>query len=301
MTKIVPKSVSLKIEIELPTDHKAVKMEMSADGFVSLLDEEGNDVTAKEIKRVAFYPREKGPKYQSLSAIKSGGLSVGGLHELAALDHFVVIDTNTNIIDGVSVSVAYFLVLKLVREDNGFRLVSHDGRSHAYEFHSIDKGNPELLAILKVANDIKKYNPLAANIAFINDSDISNQNSYAVGELAIYGDIYLPPGFNLWYASADTGQELLNKIYRICDKASAEQLKKLKSTGLNREGMLALDEDPDVLFRYKYFPNLKIDNPFVQDTHLTENSTALLTFIGAEQSLTEQWTINPAVIRKTKK
>jgi hypothetical protein len=275
----MPKRVDLSLTIELPENHGAERLTIQPDGRVKIIDKSGKELIPARVERATHYERAKGRKYQARASVNRGYASVGGLAELACLDHFIVIDTNTIDIDGTTVSVAFFIVCRLIPENAGFRLASIDDRGHAYEFQGI-KGNAEMLAMLKVANDtVRGRGALGkSRIAFVTDCDLANHEAISKRERAIYGEHYLPEGFTLIYASADTGQELTNKLIRFCDAQATKYLNKVKSGGLRRTGLAPLDEDKSVSFRYTYYTDLKIMNPNVTGTTITANTKSSIDF-----------------------
>lgn len=275
----MPKRVDLSLTIELPDNHGAERLTIQPDGRVKIIDKSGKELIPARVERATHYERAKGRKYQARVSVDRGYASVGGLEELARLDHFIVIDTNTIDIDGTTVSVAFFIVCRLIPENAGFRLASIDDRGHAYEFQGI-KGNAEMLAMLKVANDtVRRRGALGTSrIAFVTDCDLANHEAISKRERAIYGEHYLPEGFTLIYASADTGQELTNKLIRFCDAQATKYLNKIKGGGLRKTGFAPLDEDKSVSFRYTYYPDLKIVNPNVTGTTITANTKSSIDF-----------------------
>jgi len=104
----MPKRVDLSLTIELPENHGAERLTVQPDGRVRIVDKSGKELTPTCVERATHYERAKGRKYQARVTVDQGYATVGGLDELARLDHFIVIDTNTIEIDGTTVSVAFF-------------------------------------------------------------------------------------------------------------------------------------------------------------------------------------------------
>ena len=62
-------------------------------------------------------------------------------------------------------------------------------------------------------------------VAIVVDSELGALQQYNKREKPLVQDIYLPPGFTLVYASADSGMEFIaNQLIRICDKCAGEVL-----------------------------------------------------------------------------
>lgn len=149
------KRVDLTITIKLPDDHGGVGLSIDNSGNIRIIDNDGNEITPESVKRAAHYDRPKGKKYQSNISAEGILATINGLEELADLDSFIVVDTNSIDIENTKVSVAFFVVCRLIKKHKGFTLESLDNCGHAYEFHDVS-GNPELLSIYRIANDTLK-------------------------------------------------------------------------------------------------------------------------------------------------
>lgn len=282
------KRSDLTISVELPDGHNADRLSIAPDGSVKVFDKSGNEIKLEKMARAMHYERPKGPKHQSFSETQGQSVSVGGLDEFSQLSSFVAIDTNTEEINGIKVSAASFVVCRLLREEGGYRVESLDGCGHIYEFHNVP-GNPEMLAILKVAYDTLKGRGVSREneISFICDSDMGNHCSFSLREKPIYGEHYLPKGFFLTYASTDTGQELTNKLLRFCDTHSRSYLASLRSgeREMRTSNLQLLQEDTSVGFRYFYFPSLTISDSLITGVSLTDETTVSVQLSGASDVL----------------
>lgn len=276
------KRVDLSIEINLPKDHQADKISYDYDsGTLQVLDKNGVPIPDLNIQRAVHYERPKGKKYQSLMQVKGKHISVSGMEEISGLDSFFVIDTNNRLINGVRVSAAFFIRLKLVADNEKFRVVSVDKRAFVYEFHNVpDNSNPEMLAILKVANDVVRYerNLRPASIGFVTDSELGSHKDISERTVPIYGKAYLPKYFRLMYASADTGQETLNQLLRICDKTSTNYLENLEKNGLERSKLKIVLEEPSVRFRCKVFTGVTVEHELLNELSIDNDSQLSVLF-----------------------
>jgi hypothetical protein len=271
------KPSKLVVTIDLPDNHNATRLSVQPDGSIRLFDANGNEVDAVRTMRSMQYERPKGPKHQTKATSLTNKASVGGLEELASLDHFIVIDTNTKQISGSKVSAAFFIACRLRRHGNKYEIQSLDNRGHVYEFHNT-AGNPEMLAILRLQNDIIKFTPDTGKVAFITDSELGRHESICSRSEPIYGNVFLNEKFTLIYASSDTGQELTNKLIRFCDAQSSEHLKKVEQAGLNECKVNPLPEDSTTQYRFITYNDLKIFNPEITGVELMESSTATILF-----------------------
>lgn len=260
----MPKKVNLTVTITLPDDHGGGRLSIDPEGNVKFIDNDGNEVIPETVERATHYERPKGPKFQSKTSATGIQATVSGLEELAALDSFIVVDTNSLEIDETKVSAAFFIVCKLVKLKEGYSLQSLDNCGHVYEFHNVLE-NPELLSIFRIANDTVKTREIPNNIfvGIVTDTELDKHQEYSSGTTPIYLNEKLPSGFKLLYASSDSGQELLNALIKFCDKESSKYLRKMQSSGLKREGLGELTEDRSIPYRYTYYPDLSISDSVI--------------------------------------
>jgi hypothetical protein len=144
--------------------------------------------------------------------------------------------------------------------EGSYRL-EHEPRLNIYEFHNVS-GNAELLAILKIANDVVRGGLLPTqSAAFVSDCHLGLQQAVSERRTPLYGTHLLPPGFKIFYASSDTGSEFLNGIIRFCDKQSTLYLKQYEENSLPSTEQLVLQEDPAVTYRFMSRSGLEVVNP----------------------------------------
>ena len=262
------KPVNLSIEIGLREGDKAKSISITPSGEIVLADEDGKEVASEYMDRALHYERpdrpDKGPKIQGRHKQTDESATVGGLKELARYDSIFVIDTNTRALKKGTVSAACFIRIQFFPDGEKFKIVCEEGRLNIYEFHNVG-GNPEFFSILKVANDVLKSESKQAerNIAIVTDTELDSHDDINSRTTPIYGPHYLPVGFTLLYASSDTGQEVLNRLIRFCDRRADIYLSKLKKGGANAPGLHTLSEDNSVKYRFTYYNDLEIINPVV--------------------------------------
>lgn len=276
------KPIDISIEIELPKDHHANRLTFDhSSGQIQVLDEHGSPIAGLRTQRAVHYERPKGKKYQSLMQVRGNHISVSGMEEIEDLDSFFVIDTNNRVISGIRISATFFIRLKLLRIDNKYKIEPIDKQAFLYEFHNIpEASNPEMLAILKVANDVIRHerNLKPASIGFVTDSELRSHRDISERAVPIYGRAYLPKCFRLLYASSDTGQEILNQLLRVCDKTSTNYLDQLEKEGLNQTRLNVALEEPSVRFRCKSFTDVTIEHGLLNELSLNTDSKITVNF-----------------------
>ncbi len=270
------KPVDLTIQFKLPLGAKVTKASILPNGDIVLLDEKGNEVIPVYMDRTLQYSRKKGPKVQNRRKLQGQYTSVNGLKELACFDSIFVIDTNTKQIGGNVISVACFVCCWIRPHGNDYR-VECEPRLNIYEFHNVT-GSPELLGMLKVANDVIRSDgcPTERCFAIVTDAHLGAHDAINARHASLYGSHILPAGFQLIYASSDTGREVLNGIIRFCDQQASRYLQLYEDGGLPRRELTQLPEDPTVVYTHVFRNDLEIDNPVISGLRLQEGTKVSL-------------------------
>ncbi|OYY49678.1 MAG: hypothetical protein B7Y48_05425 [Methylophilales bacterium 28-44-11] len=268
-----PEPVKMTISYELPDGHSELKLGKDEFGSLKILDENGNEVKPLKSTRSTYYDRATKPKYQTVFHHDNNYTTIGGLKELAELQSFFVIDTNTDFIANKRVSISFLMRLKLVVVDGGYKAIPVDKNVFIFEFIGVPKEeNPEMLAILKLANDILAEESDSHNspIWLINDSDLGNHLDFSTQKSPIYGTQFLPNPFRISYASSDTGAEAINQLFKIADGKAKDYFKRIKNGSFGGNHLIPLKEDNRVLFTCHPLPIEKFESCIIKE------STAIL-------------------------
>ncbi len=258
-----PKAVNLALKFSVPEGSGTVTTTITPSGEIKHADLDGAPIVTTEMERTLFYKRPRKPKIQSRNKVDGGRLTIGGLEELAEYDAVFVTDANSKVIGENKITAAGFIKLRFLPEGEGVRLVS-DGMFNIYEYHDVS-GNPEMLNILKVSNDVLPNDGKdnALRLAFITDSELGSLDEFNSREKPIYQDHFLPDGVHLLYASSDTGREVVNQLVRLCDKGASDYLSRIENGETFNGDFRALREDTSVRYRFLYRDDLIIENPVV--------------------------------------
>jgi hypothetical protein len=266
------KPVDLTIQFSIPPGQKAAKASIRPNGDLLILDEDGNEIVPESMSRTVQYSRKKGPKIQNQRHFRAQYASIGGLLELSKFDSIFVIDTNTKRIGSDMVSATCFVCCRLVPDGKSYRLEC-EPTVNIYEFRNVS-GSAEMLGILKVSTDVtasEGYSP-QRRFAVVTDTELNKHQSINSRDQPVYGAHLLPVGFELIYASSDTGQEVLNRIIRFCDKQATHYLKLFEESALPQRELRQLREDPTVLYSYVFRNDLEIVNPVVNGLKLQDGA-----------------------------
>lgn len=262
------KAANLIISFAVPKNKKVTGVSITPAGDILLKDEEGAVIAPENLVREVSYDRPKGPKVQSRQRLDGNVGCVGGLRELCRYESVFCIDTNTRVIGGNHVSAACFVCCQFRLDGEKFR-VECEEKVNVYEFHNVPS-SPELLAILKVARDIKRSSDFSDGLrfAFVTDSELGMHGDFNARRKPIYGNYCLPEGFSLLYASTDTGQEVLNRILRFCDRRAGKYLDFLEEGTVKVTSLNILEEDERIRYRYMFQEGLEIVNPLVSEMRI---------------------------------
>lgn len=266
------KSPSMSIRFGFAPGTKAAKATITDIGELVFTDDEGKPIVPEYVDRAVYYDRASKPKVQSRRRSASTLASVRGLSELTRYNALCVVDTNTRVIGGKKVSAAGVVCCRIISKGGEFRL-DCEKRFRVYEFHDV-QGNPELLAILKIANDIRASG--GTNVAFINDSALGLHDAINARSVPIYGKYALPDGFHIIYASADTGGEVANGLIRFCDREARKYLQYLERGEIKNVPLVDLDEDCSVKFRLLSRTDIEFSCPPLTGLALQPGSTVTL-------------------------
>lgn len=274
------KPANLTIQFRLPEGAKTSSLAIEPSGRIVFTDEDGKNVVPEYMERVISHHRPNRPdKPKVLARHKQTNAlaTVGGLQELTRYDSIIVIDTNTNTLKQESVSIACFIRCQVLPEGENFRFVCEEGRLNVYEFYNIG-GKPEMVSILKVANDIlnsaEKQEEL--NIAIVTDSELGSHDSINSRKTPVFGPHCLPKGFTLLYARERPLQDTLNRLILICHKQANTHLSYLKQSIVESPEFQVLPEDHSVKYRFATYDDFKLMNSTVSGITIAEGTEITL-------------------------
>jgi hypothetical protein len=157
-------------------------------------------------------------------------------HQLLAYDHLIAIDTNTNQVNGstVSITAAYHIFPEKLEQGHA--------QCRAAVIMLLELWNvvekPENMGWYQVLNAINEHTiEFAGKIGLIVDSDLGNHQAFNTREKPILGDYYLPENVNIIYGSDKGGAEHLStKMIKYCHDLASD-LYKSQNLLLNTAGL----------------------------------------------------------------
>ena len=258
----------MEVSLKLPENHSGLRARIDSNGEIKLFDVNDNEV--KPIKSTRSVFEKKPQKNKQLTRVEMVGdtVSIGGLKELHNLDSFFVMDTSTKNINGQRVSVCFLMRVKLLKANSGYIPTNKDKDAFVFEFYGVKaEYNPEMLAILKLANDVQGSEHIEAKtkIGIVTDCDMASHSAISNQLIPLYKDKFLPKNFVLIYAK-DQGGDAINQLLGFCDKRAKDYLKKLELGIWGGKTFNPIQEDKDVLFTCHTVPIELFDMGVIYDS-----------------------------------
>lgn len=258
----------MEVSLELPENHSGLRVRIDPNGEIKLFDVNDNEVKPTKSTRSVFEKKPQKNKQLTRMEMLGDSVSIGGLKELHNLDSFFVIDTSTKNINGKRVSVSFLIRVKLLKEESGYIPINKDKYAFVFEFYGVKaENNPEMLAILKLANDVLVSEHLdeQTKIGIVTDCDMANHSAISSQLISLYRDKFLPKNFVLIYAK-DQGGDAVNQLLGFCDKRAKGYLKKLEQGTWGGKTFNPIQEDKDVLFACHPVPIELFDMGIIHDS-----------------------------------
>lgn len=211
------KQVDYSIEIDFAEATEVRSITLRGDGKASL--ETSNGATPVAIRYLNGYDRIKGKKTLIEVPLSELNLKANShFDQLSTYKTIYFIDTNTKIIENVSVSVSA-IILGAVKRIDELTYQIRPIYTCILEAHNCI-GSQEAFSITVLQSLIASGEgySLSNKIAIVNDASLRNQRSINEREIPIYDEVFLLPNTNLIYASTDAGIDLLNRLLKMCDK-----------------------------------------------------------------------------------
>lgn len=267
------KELHLVTSVSFEPGHTATGFTVK-NGRIQVVDESGNAVSPVKTNRILFTERNKGPKVRSMLTLENACSTIDGNIDWTNFDSVIVIDTNKIELDGEAVGVGAFMHLRFSEWHDGV-LVELVTRQLNYIELTPCLGNPELQAILRVADAVScwpNFNP-DGNIAIVTDTELGGHQAINRRSASLFGPYLLPRGFSLHYAGADSAQETISRLMKMCDGFATSWSKKLaKADPPFTVPESILPEDSRVRFRFRNI-GMEIEQPFVKGLSFGPNST----------------------------
>jgi hypothetical protein len=180
-----------------------------------------NVVTPVKSNLIRYYERIKGPKFLFDIPFIKGNLSLNDGRILEKYDYIYAVDTNSKTIKDKLITVICFARF------NSKTSIGDYFKPTVLINENVSEKMGWVELIRSILQDKEYKSDL--KIAVVVDSDYGNIVKYNNRELPLIDNLYLPPNFDLIYASTDSGMEYLpNQLIAECDKLAKIEYKKFE-------------------------------------------------------------------------
>jgi hypothetical protein len=199
------------------------------DGHLQIYHE-GKELRPERVWVNEAYERSKSPKILSRIYLGEGSYSLEGSMGLERFTSILIIDTNTRKTESEIVSVSGLIVCRVDQGVSEFQV--HWVEAGAFAFTGVDEKceNFAWLMLQRMIVSSPDYS-LDHRYAIITDADLGQLNAYNAREVPIYADSLLEENVSLFYASADVGRSVFNRLIKRADRKATEMAARLASGG----------------------------------------------------------------------
>ena len=184
------KPINIQIEFSLHEGEAIERISITPSGKILIKKTDGSEISPYYSKRTISHDRPKGPKSKTQGRFANQIASINGLTELTKFKSIFIIDTNKRVIDGTEIAAAAFICCRISEEQNGYSFHFEENRLNIFEFKNV-VGNPELLAILKLANDVKKNAQEDDEFIIVTDTELGAHDKINSREFPLYKQNFL--------------------------------------------------------------------------------------------------------------
>jgi hypothetical protein len=208
--------------------HIFTGMNIDDDGVLTFFDENGKIAAPVNVEIAKIYDRAKGAKVLTRVPTEFGNIQIDPNHVLGRFASVLAIDTNTEQIDGVTVSISAAVLLHDIEVD----VVPWNAklkRLQAFEFHGA-QSHHEHIGWANLIIQIADHPEIPKPIGLIVDCDLDRLTHINLRAEALFGTFYLPEGIQLIYGSSERGTRefIANAAMAHCDRLATELLSRVR-------------------------------------------------------------------------
>jgi hypothetical protein len=226
------KTRTYTITVTAPAGSKG-QIQINSDGLPRLVDEHGKPATFETVHLTVSHKRDvKSPKTILELPLDPTKPSFNPHFDLTRYQALLAIDTNScdpnRLIDGIMISVTTTTEIKI--KETGVDLLP----CTALEFHNVHERQEQygwMLLCRGIQNEYGAGTP-EPPIGFVVDCDQNNLKAMNARRVPIWGDFYLPAGFELIYASGDKKNDsIFNRALALSDHEANRIFRKIRQEG----------------------------------------------------------------------
>ena len=218
-----PRETCLKIELSSPRRQNA-RLDYKK-GVLRIYDENGQVMSPDQIEIIRSRKRSN-KKNKIISRVGNSNIMSLDIERcISDFDEIFAVDNNTKKIDNVYYSIGILAKLVEVEKAKTYRIeISRIISSENDTF----KPEMEQAVWNKAIEEIEKMDIGNRKVGLIVDCDLGNIEIYNKREKKIRNDKFLPANFTLLYATADTKDNILNRMICFCDKEATYYLEQAR-------------------------------------------------------------------------
>lgn len=224
-----------EIRIDFGREQVLSGMDVSEDGALKFLDENGEVVAPENIEVGSAYARpEKQPKVLTRAIAEPVNVQLDPNRALSRFASVFAVDSNTKQIGTVKVSVSASVLITHI-EIGETRWDAKLGPQDLFEFHEATDP-PERIGWWETIKRITSHPEINVPVALIVDSDLDKLEAFNGRHESVLGGQYLPDGIQLLYGCADRGTQefIANAAIADCDREASRVLARI-SEGVGGE------------------------------------------------------------------
>lgn len=194
-------------------------------GILKIYDENGQEMKPDQIKIIRSRERSN-KKEKIISRVENSSImSLDIEKSISDFDEIFAVDTNTKKIGNIYYSIGILAKLVEVEKAKAYRIeitciISSEN----------DTSKPEMEQAVwnKAIEEIEKMDLGNKKVGLVVDCDLGNIEIYNKRERKIRKDKFLPTNFTLLYATADTKDNILNRMICFCNEEATNFLEQAR-------------------------------------------------------------------------
>lgn len=196
----------------------------------SILDLPNSLLSPSEVEVLTFYQGKEKRRVINAFYFEESSPPATVHRLLERYNHLFAIDTNTVKFKGIG-TISFTTVYKGLLKDLGGAYGQSSGETVFQDFRQNVPDNPEVSAWRALILRIQESNPkLFGRIGIIVDSELGKIKDINFRRIPLIDDFYLPPNFELIFASDKSGKEeyFSNKLIAACEANSKRMLQEIE-------------------------------------------------------------------------
>lgn len=223
------------LDIHLPAGSRPAGLRIGRDEIL-VVDVDGQAI-GSEVYIETYYTRPN--KHKTLNKLRVGSANthIDINKELLRFDNFACIDTNTREIPNVGTISVSAVILGFYRQRSDRKAALDLSFSCGFEFRGLNPSQAEKHGLRLLLTAIQADKKFEGNTGVVVDHDLARIQHLNGRKEAILDQFYLPPGFELIYATTDSGSEFAqNRMIMDADRCANVLMEQILGSAETRDG-----------------------------------------------------------------